>query len=533
MNIPLTPIRFKQRALALYGAKTGVVCGDLRLTYSQLFERCDRLSRALVGLGVAKGDRVAYLAYNCHRLLEGYYGVVQMGAILLPLNIRLSPEDFVYILNDSEAGVLFFDGDFRELVEGIRPHLKSVRHFVPLDRSGSGGPGAPAAPTYDELLEAAGGRPFEASEPDEDEVAELFYTSGTTANPKGVMLTHRNLYLHALTSIIAIGLRDTDVQIYTIPLFHVNGWGTPQSLTCVGGTHLMLRKFDPGLVLRMLEEERVTLMAAVPTMANALLHHPELAKHDYSSLRIVNVGGAAPSLEMVAAIERAFGCRCYTGYGLTETSPLLTLATVKGTLSGLGDAERLRRQATTGWPQVGVALRVVGEDGRNVPADGEHIGEILARSDGVMKGYWRKPEETERALAGGWFHTGDMATVDGEGYITIVDRKKDIIISGGENIASIEIEQAVGSHPAVFETAVIGVPDPKWGEVPKALVVLKPGVSATDAEIIEHCRGRLAAFKCPRSVDFFDALPKGGTGKILKKVLREKYWSGEGRRVRG
>jgi fatty-acyl-CoA synthase len=531
MNVALTPLRFKRRARSLYGSKLGVVCGDLRLTYAEFFDRCDRLSRALVALGVAPGDPVAYLAYNCHRLLEGYYGVVQMGGILLPLNIRLSPDEFAYILNDSGARVLLFDSDFRDVVAALQPRLRSVRHFVPLDRA-TGDPWSSPA-TYDALLEAAGPGPFLEIEPDEDAVAELFYTSGTTADPKGVMLTHRNLYLHALTVIIACGLRDTDVQAHTIPLFHVNGWGAPQSLTCMGGTHVMQRRFDPGRVLETIERERVTVMALVPTMVNALLHYPDLAKHDTSSLRMVKVGGAAPSAPMIAAVEKAFGCTCYTGYGLTETSPVIAVALPKATTAGETPDQRQRRQAMTGWAQVGVELRVVDEQGKDVRPDGTEVGEILARGDAVMKGYWNKPDETARALAGGWFHTGDMATIDAEGYLLIVDRKKDIIISGGENIASIEIEQCLAAHDAVFEVAVIPVPDPKWGEVAKAVVVLKPGAAATEAEILDCCRGRLAGFKCPRSIDFVESLPKGGTGKILKKLLRERYWQGEERRVRG
>ena len=531
MNLPLTPLRFKRRAAHLYRRKLGVVCGASRFTYGEFVQRCDRLAHALLSLGVHSGDRVAFLAYNCHRLLEAYYGVVQMGGVLLPLNIRLSSEDFIYILNDSETRVLFFDTEFSDVVDQMRSQLKTVEFFVPLDAPVRDGWAAPK--TYDQLLEQADATPFEEIEPDEDEVAEIFYTSGTTANPKGVMLTHRNLYLHALTAICGLGLRDSDVQLHTIPLFHVNGWGTPQSLTCVGGTHVMIKKFDPPVVLEMMEREKVTLLAMVPTMATALLNHPALPDHTYSSLRMVNVGGAAPSVEMIKKLEEAFGAPCYTGYGLTETSPLLTLATIKSTLGSLDEPERRRRQAMTGWPQVGIELRVVDESDRDVKPDGQEIGEVIARGDSVMKGYWRQPDETARAMRGGWFRTGDMATVDDEGYILIVDRKKDIIISGGENIASIEIEKCLSAHPSVLECAVIAVPDSKWGEVPKALVVLKEGAEATERELLDFCKMRLAGYKCPRSIDFYDLLPKGGTGKILKKTLREKYWVGEEKRVHG
>ncbi len=531
MRVPLTPLRFKQRALAQYGNKLGVVCGAFRYTYREFFDRCDRLSKALEGLGVRRGDRVAFLAYNCHRLLEAYYGVVQMGAILVPLNIRLTGADFAAILGDAEARVLFFDSDFTQVVGGIRADLPSVEHLVPLDLPTSAG--WDSKKTYDDLLVDAGPEPYRAAEPAEDDVAEIFYTSGTTGNPKGVMLTHRSLYLHALTTIIGLDLQDTDVQLHTIPLFHVNGWGAPQSLTCVGGTHVMVRRFDPGEVLRLLESEKVTRMSLVPTMAGALLNHPERAGHRYRGLRMVNLGGASASVPLIRRMEEAFGCPCFSGYGLTETSPILTLSSIKGSLEGASPEEKVRRKAMTGWAQVGVEVRVVDEEGRDVRPDGHQVGEIVARGDGVMEGYWRQPEETARVIRDGWFHTGDMATIDTEGYVSIVDRKRDIIVSGGENIASLEIEKCLSGHPAVLECAVVGVPDEQWGEVPKALVVQKPGEGATETELLEYCRGHLAGFKCPHSVEFIESLPKGGTGKILKRALREKYWTGESKRVRG
>ncbi len=519
MNIPLTPLRFKRRAVQLYGNKLGVVCGKSRFTYREFGERCDRLSRALRMLGIGWGSRVAFLAYNCHRLLEAYYGVVQTGAVLLPLNIRLSGDELSFILNDSESRVLFFDSDFGSLVNALRPQLNTVEHFIPLDK-----PVAydwARAKSYDDLLADAGPGPFEELEPDEDQVAEIFYTSGTTAEPKGVMLTHRNLYLHALSSIIALGVRDTDVQLHAIPLFHVNGWGAPQSLTCMGGTHVLMRRFDPTQVLQLIQNEKVTYTSFVPTMAHALLNHPALSSYDYSTLRMIFIGGAAASPEIVQQVEARFGCRCYAGYGLTETSPILAIATPKATIENSKDQDRIRRQAMTGWPIPGAEIRVADEKGREVAHDGRQAGEIMARSDGVMKGYLNRPLETEAAMRDGWLSTGDMATVDEEGFLQIVDRRKDIIVSGGENIASIEIEQCLYGHEGVFECAVIAIPDPKWGEVPAAFVVLKDGSGATEQELLQFCRSRLAAYKCPVSVKFLKALPKGGTGKILKKELRK------------
>jgi fatty-acyl-CoA synthase len=521
MQVPLTPLRFKSRAISLYGSKLGVVCGDLRLTYSQFFERCDRLSRMLQLLRVPKGARVAYLAYNCHRLLEAYYGVVQMGAVLLPLNFRLSGDDLVYILQDAEPRVLFYDSDFLPLVSAIQAHVKNIEHFISLD--GTVGEPWSNQRSYESLLEEASIGDFNAIEPmDEEDTAEIFYTSGTTATPKGVMLTHRNLYLHALNSIVSLGLRDTDVQLHSIPLFHVNGWGAPQSLTCMGGTHVLMRRFDPLSLFQLIEKEKVTYSSFVPTMVYALLQHPGIYDHDYSSLRMLLVGGAAPSTDMICRMEKAFGCPCYTGYGLTETSPILTLATPKSTVAPESGPDRIRRQSMTGWPVVGVDLKVVDAKGEQVCRDGRHIGEVIVQSDGLMKGYWNNPEETEMALREGWYLTGDMATIDEEGYIQIVDRKKDLIVSGGENIASLEIETYLCRHESVKECAVIAIPDAKWGEVPAAFIVVRENCAVTEEEILEFCRKGLASYKCPKTVEFIDSLPKGGTGKIQKRALRDR-----------
>lgn len=527
----LTPLLFKRRAAELFGSKIGVVCGDRRFTYGEFAERIDRFSRALVQLGVRPGDRVAFLSYNCHRLLEAYYGVVQMGAILQPLNIRLSARELAFILNDAEASVLFLDPEFIELVERFRSELRTVKMFIALDE-GQEEKWLFGA-SYENLLTNAAGEP-PVHEIDEDDVAELFYTSGTTGDPKGVMLTHRNIYLHTLSVLAAYPAKENEpeiIQLHTIPLFHVNGWGTPQTVTCVGGKHVMLKRFDPATVLQLIERERVTRFSLVPTMANALLNFPDLEKYDCSSVVSINLGGAAPTVEMVKALEEQFDCEAFAGYGLTETSPVLTLSVLKSTLRHLPPEEQLRRKAMTGLPIPGVELRVVDERGRDIPHDGRHMGEIIVRSGTVMKGYWRRPEDTARVIKDGWFYTGDMATIDEEGYVLIVDRKKDIIISGGENISSIEVEKVIASHPAVFECAVIPVPDDRWGEVPQALVVVKPGHQLSERELIEYCRARLAHFKVPKSVEFRPSLPKGGTGKILKRELKEEYWRGHERRV--
>ena len=530
MILPLTPLRFLQRARQLYGDKEGVICQAERFTYAAFADRCGRLAGGLLRLGVRPGDRVAFLSYNCHRLLEAYYGVLQARAVLLPINIRLSPAEIAFILQDSGARFLFLDRDFLPLVQAIRSSLPAVNQFILLQPAGEA-PSWTAPLTYDALLAESSPAPADYLSVDENSLAELFYTSGTTANPKGVMLSHRTVYLHALNLLAIYRVTDATVHLQTIPLFHANGWGTAHTVTAVGARHVMLQKFDPQQVLELIQQERVTCLSMVPTMANAVIHYPELHRYDRSSLEWMQIGGAATSEELIRATQEKLGGKCYTGYGLTETSPVLTLAHVRDSLRGASPAEQIRRQAMTGRSLVGVELRVVDEAGRDVPRDGRTVGEIIVRSDNVMEGYWGRPEETRAAFRDGWFLTGDMAVWDDEGYFLIVDRKKEIIISGGENIASIEIEKALAAHPSVYECAVIAVPDEKWGEVPKALVVLKDGTAATEEELLAFLKERLAKFKMPKSVEFLPSLPKGGTGKILKKVLREQYWADQAKRV--
>ncbi len=528
MNVPLTPLRFLRRAVDLYGRKEGVICGNTRLSYADFSRRAGQLGAALTSLGIANGDRVAFLSYNCHRLLEAYYGVLEGGGMLLPLNIRLAAPELEFILNDSGARVLFLDPDFIPLVEAFRGGLKTVERFYLLDGDPSGREWLERE-SYDALIARREPLHRDIMSVNEDDVCELFYTSGSTGNPKGVMLTHRTLYLHGVYVVASLGSKDTAVDLHTIPLFHANGWGRAHSLVGVGGKHVMIRKFDPAEVFRLVEQERVENFSLVPAMAIALLHHPAREKHDLSSLKMIMIGGAASSPELVAQVEEKFGCACYAGYGLTETAPVLSASLPKATISDW-EQRRAQLQAMTGLAMLGVELRVADENG-DVPRDGKTVGEILTRSDVVMEGYWNQPEETARALAGGWFHTGDLATWDEEGMILIVDRKKEIIVTGGENVSSLEVEKVLLAHPAVYEVAVIPVPDEKWGEVPKALVSLKPGQQATADDLINFARQRLAGYKVPKSIEFMPELPKSGTGKIQKRLLREKYWLNVAKRV--
>ncbi len=518
MRVPLTPLRFLYRARDQFGAKVGIIDGGRSWTYRDFSRRCHRLAAILSSRRLPAGSRVALLSYNQHPLLEAYYGVPLAGCILLPLNTRLRAGDFRHILNDAEARVLIFHPDFLPIVEEIRQDLHSVRRFLVLEPGPSRDWIEPVS--YEHLMETGeSAADRDIAEVDEEEVAELFYTSGTTALPKGVMLTHRNLYLHALEVSLALGIREEDTQLHTIPLFHVNGWGTPQFLTCLGGRHVLMKRFHPGEAFRLIQEHGVTFFFLVPTMAISLLNHSERDRFDTSSVRLINLGGAAANPRLVEQLEKAFDCRCVAGYGLTECSPVVTLSFPKSHLAVQGE-RRLALQSMTGYPIPGVELALLDQQGRSLPWNGSDLGEIAIRGDGVMKGYWGQTE-TE-PTAGNWLRTGDLATIDPDGYVQIVDRKKDIIVSGGENISSLEVERVLLSHPGVLECAVIPAPDEHWGEIPKAVVVPRTPGRVTGKELVSYCRRRLAPFKVPRIVELVSDLPKGGTGKILKRELRKR-----------
>ncbi|MEX2292537.1 MAG: long-chain-fatty-acid--CoA ligase [Acidimicrobiales bacterium] len=497
MELPLTPLDLLARARRLFSERVGVIDGELQWTYGQFAERCDRLAHLLQReVGVRPGDVVAWLCGNTHDLLEAYYGVLLAGGVLLPLNIRLAPAELRAILDDSGAVALF-----RHPAEDDPVH--SVRTIV-LDQ------------TYDALLAAQPDQPPAPIVVDEHAAAELFYTSGSTGSPKGALLSHRGLYLHAIHSALTMGLSGEDVVLHTIPLFHVNGWGTPHYVTGLGGVHVLLPRFEAVDVLRLIALHRVTRLFLVPTMARMLLDHPAIAGHDLSSVGQISVGGAPAGPDLLSELETAFGCPCICGYGMTESGPTLTRSLPKP-----GSPSTLAQRATTGLPILGVDVRVLGDHDREVRWDGTSVGEVCARSNHVMIGYLGAPDDTAAVLRGGWLRTGDLAVVDPDGYITIVDRAKDLIISGGENVSSVEVEQALESHPAVREAAVIAVSDQRWGEVPWAYVSLRDGADTTERELITWVEDRLAGFKVPKRVAIIHDLPKGGTGKIRKATLRD------------
>lgn len=528
MEVPMLINEFLRRAARLYPNKTAIVDGDERFTYREFQQRAHQLAHALQGLGVRQDDRVCILSPNSHHFLEAFYGVTQIGAVLVPLNFRLTGPEHEYIINHAGVKVVLADHELTDVVDQIRPRLSSVEQYVV-----SGGPRlAPAGwQHWDALTETRPGTPTAPVEVGENDLVSINYTSGTTARPKGVMLTHRNCYFNALLFIAHLGVKHDDVELWTLPMFHANGWGGPFALTAVAATHVVLRKVDGADIFRLIQDERVTFACMAPAVLSTILNFPDKANYRIETKPRFTVAGAPPPAAFVERLEKELGWEFIQLYGLTETSPILTTNRPDFQQDLKGGDSPYQRRSRAGVEAIGVELQVMGDDGSPVPMDDATIGEICARSNVVMKGYWEQPEETDRAINGGYFHTGDLATWDEFGNINIVDRKKDVIISGGENISSPEVEAALYQHPAVLECAVIGVPSEQWGETPKALVVLRAGVSADEKDIIGFARKNLAHFKCPTSVEFVDALPRTATGKLQKFLIREKYWQGVTKRV--
>ena len=515
METPLTPLEFARRTRKLYPEREAVVDGELRLTYEDFFSRCDRYSGALQRLGVRRGDRVAYISPNTHMHLESFYAVPQIGAVLVPINFRLTENDFAYIINHCGAEVVCVHSDYLEAVDTIRTKLTSVRHFVALEGTRDGWL------EYEQLLGREGAS-FDPAPIDERDLLTINYTSGTTSRPKGVMITHRNAYINTVGTLLHVPMTCAERYLWTLPMFHCNGWTFTWTVTAVGGAHVCLRKVDPALIFDLIERESISQMCAAPTVLIALANAPaDVRRRSPTPLRVVTAG-APPAAATIQRVEHEFGWQLIQVYGLTECSPFLTVCEPRPAHEHLSSDERARIKARQGVELITSGeLRVVDPDGNDVPCDGQTLGEIVARGNVVMQGYYNDPEATARALQGGWFHTGDAAVVHPDSYVEIRDRFKDVIISGGENISSVEVEGVLLGHPAVVEVAVVGVPDAKWGEVPHAFVVLRSGVSVPPEELREFVRSRLAHFKTPRDFTFVDELPKTATGKIKKYVLRE------------
>ena len=510
------------KALKLFPNREAVVCGGLRMTYRDFASRTWRLCNVMKKLGLRPRDRVAIIHENCHVYLESYFAAAHMGLILVPLNHRLAPGELAAILNDCQARILIAQKSFKIKVDGFRDSVPALERVLWTGDPGVG-ESEPLESHYEYLLRMSVDALPETVPVAEDDVAHLYYTSGTTGRSKGVMLTHRNVKSHALGTIAELGLCDRDHWFHVAPLFHLaDAWAT-FAITWAGGKHVILPSFDPLKVIRLITEERITLTNLIPTMLNLMVNHPEAGNFDYSSLRVLLSGGAPIAPEVVRKIIETFKCDYIQTYGMTETSPYLTMSILKDHLKGLPWEKQLAYKASTGREFIGVSLRVLDDDGREVARDGVQVGEIVVKGDTVTPGYWNLPEETSRAFADGWLRTGDLAVIDSEEYVTIVDRKKDMIITGGENVYSTEVENALYAHPAVLEAAVIGVPDTRWGEAVKAFVVLKPGNAASEEELVLFCKKNLANYKAPKSIEFIDALPRTGSGKIYKKGLRDDF----------
>jgi len=507
---------YVEKNAKLFPNKTALVFGDRRINFTELKERVYRLSNGLLELGVKKGDRVAIIQDNCFEYPEMYYGISKIGAIITPLNYRFIGRELAFLLNDSEANTLIIGKDFVETMRPFQPELTFIKNYICIGDKPEG------MINYDELLDRSSTQKPEVKVDPED-VSALLYTGGTTGRPKGVVLTHRNWTTTAITQIVELGLSYGDTDLIVTPLFHVgSSWPLFYNFT-LGNTQVVLKRVDAEDILRTVEKERVTIALWIVPVIRLLINNPDLVKkYDVSSLRLIVTGGAPISVPELKRFIELFNVEVSQGSGQTETGK-----TSENRVNRfLDDPEKA---GSVGREAFNVEMRVVDDKDNDVPLGS--VGEMIIRSEGVMKEYWKMPEETAEALRGGWHHTGDLVKIDKDRFVTYVDRKKDMIITGGENVYSKEVEDVIYEHKAVAEAAVIGVPDEKWGELIKALVVLKKGERATEQEIIAHCKERLTGFKCPKSVEFYDSFPKTGLGKIAKNVLREKYWKGYERRV--
>ena len=512
MKVPFTTADFLYRAELCYGDRLGLVDepGDFQdgglgsQTYAAVAVRARALAAGLDALGVGRGERVAVVSHNSARLFEAFYGVCSYGRVLVPVNFRLSAAEVAYIVEHSGATVLLVDPEVDQALAGV-----TAQHRFVLGKHS------------DVALLRFGAEPVAWEQPSEDATATINYTSGTTARPKGVQITHRNIWVNAVTFALHAGVTDRDVYLHTLPMFHANGWGMPYGMTGMGVPHVVIRKIDGADILRRVEKYGVTVMCAAPAVVTSILDAAATWEGPVPGRDKVRVicAGAPPPSRTIQRIADELGWEFLQIYGLTETSPLLTVNRRRAEEDALPAEEAARRLARAGMPAIGVSLSISDQ------------GEVLARSNVVLEGYWEQPDVSADALEGGWFHTGDGGTMDHEGYLTIADRRKDVIITGGENVSSIEVEDCLFSHPAVAEVAVIGVPSEKWGETIKALVVLTEGAAASEAELIAHCKGRLAGFKAPTSVEFREAIPRTATGKVQKFKLRQQYWDGFDRQV--
>lgn len=525
----LNPLDFLERTSFVYPNKPAVVYKDSRYTYAEFYDRVNRLAGALKQAGVQQGDRVAFLVPNVPPMLEGHYGPLRLGAILVAINVRLSPREVAYILNHSGAKVLVFDSEFAPTVRAIQGDVPAVSMFIQVVDVAPKADDLPG-PDYESFLATAPAGNHRTELHSEKDTICINYTSGTTGMPKGVQYHARGAYLNALGEALEVGLNYKSHYLWTLPMFHCNGWCFTWGVTAMGATHICLRRVDPAEILRLIREEGITHMCGAPTVLIGLSASPAAEGQNLTGLTIVTAG-APPAPQVIRTME-GLGATIHHVYGLTETYGPHTICAFQPGWDDLSLEERAKVKARQGVPYTvaGMGMRVVDKGMQDVPRDGQTMGEVVMRGNNVMSGYFQQADATEKAFEGDWFHSGDLAVWHPDGYIELKDRAKDIIISGGENISTQEVEKVIMEHPAVLEVCVIGVPDSRWGEVPKAFVVKRPGIEATGEDIIQFCRERIAHFKCPRDVEFGD-LPKTATGKIQKYVLREQEWKGYEKRI--
>jgi fatty-acyl-CoA synthase len=527
----MTPQSFLDRSAYVFRQKEAVVYGEQRWTYPEFAARVNRLASALRDWGLQKEDRVAFLCPNTPPLLEAHFGVPLAGGILVALNTRLAAGDILHILNHAGARILFVDTELSHLIAPVRDQLETVEIIVNIVDEEAGAPGQKlSGPEYEDFLATGQPDPVESWVADEMETISINYTSGTTGNPKGVMYTHRGAYLNALGEALELGMDSRSVYLWTLPMFHCNGWCFTWGVVAVGGTHVCLRKFEPAQVVSLIEQEKVSHCCGAPTVLIMLANDPAIKTLQLTRPLHITTAAAPPSPTIIQTME-ALGIKITHVYGLTETYGPHTICEWQAPWDELPAEERARLKARQGVAYIhAVGLRVVDEAMQDVPPDGTTMGEVIMHGNNVMKGYFNNPEETDRAFRGGWFHSGDIAVMHPDGYIELRDRAKDIIISGGENISTIEVEQMIVKHPAVLEVAVIAIPHDTWGEVPKAFVTLKTDATVTEEEIITFCRENMAHFKCPKAIEF-GPLPKTSTGKVQKFRLRDKEWADYEQRI--
>ena len=538
-NTALTPLSFLERSARVFPDKVAVVYGDRTLTYRQLAEEATRVAHALRASGIQPGDRVAYLMANLPEMLVAQFAVPLAGGVLVSVNTRLSDEEIAYILNHCGAKVLVTDSAFLATVASAVQNVPTITEVVTFEDSAVAETSDPRAVAlvgsrlvgYDDFTLRESSDPLQWEVEDELAPISINYTSGTTGKPKGVVYTHRGAYLNCFGEIVHSCFNQDSVYLWTLPMFHANGWCTPWAVTAVGGTHVCLREVRGDAIWHLIREHRVTHLNGAPTVVTTIMNAPQAGRLDYSLL--ITTAGAPPSPTTILQMEQ-MGFRIVHVYGLTETYGPYSVCQSQPGWSSLEPQERATLQSRQGVSMVQAErLRVVDEHMKDVPDDALTMGEIVLRGNNVMAGYYRDPEGTAEAFSGGWFHTGDLGVMHPDGYVELRDRAKDVVISGGENISTIEVEQALMSHSSVLEVAVIGVPDKKWGERPKAFVVLKDGHHVAESELIAHVRVKIAHYKAPRNVDFLVDLPKTSTGKIRKFALRDQEWAGKTHHIQG